>query len=576
MQKVQGKKEGSRRSSAVLLGALLLFAPLTAAAAGDGNSSTVLTGVVRDAHGVVQMGVLIEVLAPGLGAIGSTFTDEHGRYTISNLGPGRYRVRATAALFAPATRPVLEVSNGAHAVVNLTLAALFDTASWLPAERRRPDEPKDDWTWTLRSSANRPILRFDENSTIDTTSTDSAGRRQVHGSLSAAGGTAEIGQPQMQEALLLQQQLTGGSKAIYRLASGDAVSGAVDAAAGWERTQSDGDGFRTLIRFRALPQVQTGAEQGTLESVSMENAQQITLGAVKLEAGGNLQIIHAGAQTLVANHPFFRLTAMPGGSWRIQYRLATERGGQQAADLEADQDSGAQQQGQVLVAADPVGKLQTETGRHQELSLAHDVASGRLQLGYFHDDRANVVLAGTGASGAVPALLTQRGTGGFTVLANGYTTNGASVSYTVPLREGIWVTAEYAFGDALSYETVAAGSVGDALHGVKARSSQTALIALRGHIRRSGTQVRSSYRWQPEGDVSAVDAYNGLNPHAFLGLFVRQQLRLGSWIPTGLEGTIDVSNLLAQGYRPFLSEDGNTLYLTQTPRTVQVGLAFNF
>jgi len=47
-------------------------------------------------------------------------------------------------------------------------------------------------------------------------------------------------------------------------------------------------------------------------------------------------------------------------------------------------------------------------------------------------------------------------------------------------------------------------------------------------------------------------------------------------LPAGLEATVDVSNLLAEGYRPFLSSDGKTLYLAQTPRTIQAGLAFNF
>ena len=30
---------------------------------------------------------------------------------------------------------------------------------WLPIERRHADEPDDDWKWTLRSTANRPLLR---------------------------------------------------------------------------------------------------------------------------------------------------------------------------------------------------------------------------------------------------------------------------------------------------------------------------------------------------------------------------------------------------------------------------------
>ena len=58
--------------------------------------------------------------------------------------------------------------------------------------------------------------------------------------------------------------------------------------------------------------------------------------------------------------------------------------------------------------------------------------------------------------------------------------------------------------------------------------------------------------------------------------YLRQALRLGNLLPAGLDATIDVTNLLAQGYRPFLSTDGKTLFLAEAPRTLQAGLAFTF
>jgi len=39
---------------------------------------------------------------------------------------------------------------------------------------------------------------------------------------------------------------------------------------------------------------------------------------------------------------------------------------------------------------------------------------------------------------------------------------------------------------------------------------------------------------------------------------------------------VDVRNLLAQGYHPFVSPDGETLYLVQVPRSIQGGFAFSF
>ena len=43
--------------------------------------------------------------------------------------------------------------SGSKLVVNLTLDTLYEAFRWLPAKARPADEPKDDWTWTLRLSA---------------------------------------------------------------------------------------------------------------------------------------------------------------------------------------------------------------------------------------------------------------------------------------------------------------------------------------------------------------------------------------------------------------------------------------
>ena len=107
-------------------------------------------------------------------------------------------------------------------------------------------------------------------------------------------------------------------------------------------------------------------------------------------------------------------------------------------------------------------------------------------------------------------------------------------------------------------------------------AAQTATIALRGRVVHTGTRVRASYRWQPTRLVTAVNPYASFSDQAYFSCYLRQALRLGNLLPAGLDATVDVTNLLAQGYRPFLSADGHTLFLAQSPRTVQAGLAFTF
>jgi hypothetical protein len=127
-------------------------------------SNAAISGVVRDSHGTPQMGALIELLTTDATTVASVLTDDHGRYIIPTVLPGKYQLRATAAFLVPVTRGNLRLQAGAQAVINLTMTTLYEAANWLPAQGRRADEPVDDWKWTLRSTASRPLLRLtDEN-----------------------------------------------------------------------------------------------------------------------------------------------------------------------------------------------------------------------------------------------------------------------------------------------------------------------------------------------------------------------------------------------------------------------------
>ena len=44
----------------------------------------------------------------------------------------------------------------------------------------------------------------------------------------------------------------------------------------------------------------------------------------------------------------------------------------------------------------------------------------------------------------------------------------------------------------------------------------------------------------------------------------------------GIEALLDVRNLLAEGYRPYLLSDGSVLIFAQDQRGIRAGLAFTF
>ena len=146
-----------KRAVPNLMWTMLLLAALPSFAA---SPDAALSGTVRDVHGTPQLGALIELMRSDATTVATALSDDHGRYILPSVLPGRYQLRATAAFFIPALRSNIHLQPGVQAVVNVTMSTMFDAENWLPAQRRHADEPADDWKWALRSTANRPLLRL--------------------------------------------------------------------------------------------------------------------------------------------------------------------------------------------------------------------------------------------------------------------------------------------------------------------------------------------------------------------------------------------------------------------------------
>ena len=265
------------------------------------------------------------------------------------------------------------------------------------------------------------------------------------------------------------------------------------------------------------------------------------------------------------------------GVWTLHYRMASDRQVQGFEDVTTGQ-------GEVPVALVKNGKLALETGRHQEVSVDRKAGRGTVSFAYYHDAMGTTAVSGASMSGPVETVASQipvgmlvdPTTGSFRALATGYSAKGARVTVSSPLLEGLWVAAEYSSGQAVASETGGMTAFPEALAGLRAEAAQAGTIALKGKLKDSGTRIRASYRWQPSKFVTPVDAYGSFSDQAFFSCQVRQPIHWGARLPSGLDATIDVTNLLAQGYRPFLSSDGQTLYFAQAPRTIQGGVSFSF
>jgi hypothetical protein len=62
----------------------------------------------------------------------------------------------------------------------------------------------------------------------------------------------------------------------------------------------------------------------------------------------------------------------------------------------------------------------------------------------------------------------------------------------------------------------------------------------------------------------------------FLNIRVHQPIHVTRDGSGGLEALLDVRNLLAQGYRPYILSDGSLLLFADDQRSLRAGLAFTF
>jgi hypothetical protein len=547
-----------------------------------------VSGIVRDTHGIAQMGAVVQVLSSGSLNVASAMTDLYGRYRIANLVPGRYEVRASAPLFVPASRGNLRLSTGARATVNLTLAMLSDPAAWLPAERRKPNEPDDDWIWTLRSAANRPILRVlgDGQVVLATPGgIEAAGTASIQARGSVLGGNGGFGDGGMRAMVALESPLADGSTMLLRtqLAAPGTLGTlpgnlpATEVDAGFERPAGLAGASRLVVSYESHPEMLTAGGITGFELVRLAGAQRMKLGdAVDVEAGGSVYAVHMAGDA-IASQPFLRLTVHPGQVWAVRYNMATARDLQSFSDLNSVR-------AELPATARMDGLQRVAGGVHQELTLSRKLRGGVVQAAVYHDRIAYSAIAGIGKMDAAdllrgcgPSSVTaDTATGSFQFLGTGYTANGMRVNLSEPLASGVWATLEYRDGAALAARNIAAVPLPEASAQMRAGTSQAASAAVEAHTPRAGTRLLAAYHWQPRRLLTPVGSYDVLDDQAFLSLYVRQALHWGDRMPPGLAATVDVTNLLAQGYQPFLSADGRTLFLAQSPRTLQAGLSFTF
>jgi hypothetical protein len=567
------------RPHIVLLLSLIALgsAPVHGAAPGT------ISGAVRDSQGVAQIGATVQLLRPDLTVIASVFTDSRGRYNLPSVLPGRYAVKAMGTSFLPSLREDIRLRSSV--VVNLTLNTLYEVMQWLPSEPRAVDTQQDDWKWTLRAAANRPLLRWLEDGPLVVVSDRSGRSPRLKARLLATGQQGSFGESGDRVSATLEETPANSRELLAQVDFDPDSNAGMESMLGFRQDLGFAGSVESVAAVSIHPGIDAGGSEG-LDEAAFRTEETIQLGDSLDAEVGSSQVLARFTQnspnTVVAALPFANV-AWHSGDSTIHYRVDTALPAAQDLD-----DSQARAWLPALSARE--GKLAMEHGLHQEIGWERRTSSSNVAVLVFADSISNPVMeamsrftaAGPGAQAG--QLLYDPASGLVRVAGPSLSTAGMEASFERRLPKRYQLRASYANGDALrlTASTQQAGqgiSMAQLLASARARHAQTYSISLSGTLDGTGTRWRATYRWQPDDTVTSVAAFSQDAAGPYMNIQLRQPIgfrRNNEGGGNGFEAMVNVHNLLTQGYRPYVLSDGSVLIFAQGQRSVSGGLAFNF
>ncbi len=547
-----------------------------------GAASGAVAGTVRDSAGVPQIGAQVQLLHSDLSVIASVYTDDKGHFEIPSVVPGRYAVKAMGDWFLPSLREGVRVRSKTT-VVNLTLNTLYEVMQWLPAEPRARNARKDDWAWTLRSAANRPLLRWLEDGPLVVVSDGSAAHPRLKARLLATGQQGAFSESGERIAADVENTPSNSRELLAHVDFAPGSDADMESMLGFRQDLGFAGSVQSVAAIAIHPEVATAGAQG-LDEAALRSWESLHLGdEFEGEVGSNqvlARLAGSSPDAVAAVLPFATLGWINGDS-TLRYRMTTML---PAANHDANAgDTEAQTWLPALSARD--SGLAIEQGLHQELGWERSTDLSSFTFLVFADRIDNPVLEAAGhfATGdPIPAgALLDPVSGLLHAAGPEYSTAGVSASFEHRLLGASAVRLSYANGDVLVLPAPPAGApppslLAEVLSGAYPRRAQMYALSLSGTLDGTGTRWQASYRWQPADTVTEVAPFALDADEPFLNLRFRQPIRLNGGNTEGLEVLIDLRNLLAEGYVPFLSSDGSLLIFAQNQRSVRVGLGFNF
>jgi len=556
------------------LGYFVVAFGMTLPAWSSGREASI-SGYVRNASGVPQMGATVELLGAAMQTI-TVFTDDKGFFTAHGLIPGSYSLKISAPSFLPTLREKIGLKAGASVLLNLTLNTIFDAIQFSPRHGTSDD---GDWDWVLRSTANRPILRaLPDGSAVVVAKGESS--PELKGSLSFLAGAPSRGFgsiSDMSTGFVVEKSMfaSGTLKFNGDLGYGTGLPNAV-VRTSYKHQLQNGSTPEIAFTMRRFAAPDLGIHNADLQALALMTSNDMTLGDVlELKFGSELQTIQFLGR-VTAFRPFGSVAAHLSPNTMVEYRYTTSR-------PDSRTEKGFDSAPADLSESNPRMSIAgfapaLERAHHQELAFSHREGKTSMQLAAYSDRLASPALTGVGGLADLNGeVLPDVYSGTFTYQGRSFETHGMRLVLERKLVSDVSATVDYAYGGTLALDQERVGLQEIQEHStLKNRSALGA--KLKGTAPGTKTHWIASYRWTSGTALTPVDMFNASagQTDPFLDIFLRQPLPGTSSLPGHMDVLLEVKNLLAQGYVPVVGQDRRTVYLVQSARAVRGGVEFSF
>jgi hypothetical protein len=354
------------------------------------------------------------------------------------------------------------------------------------------------------------------------------------------------------------------------------TNGNMESMLGFRQDLGFAGSVQSVAALSIEPEVEGSGDQGLDEAV-IQSSETMHLGeALEAEVGSTAvvgRLFGPASSTASAMLPFATVTWHDGAT-AIHYGMTTMIRPQDTDESEARVWQPAM--------AERNGALTIEHGMHQEIGWARQTDASGMAVLVYADSVNNPVMEAldrfaTGDSPRAASVLFDQASNLIRAAGPSFSSRGVEASVEHRIAGETRVRATFATGGALVMPALPKpNSLAEVLSSAHAGHAESFAISLSGTLEGTKTRWQASYRWQPEDTITMVSPFTRGGGDPFLDVNLCQPIHVSRDGAGGLEALIDVSNLLAEGYRPYILRDGSLLLFAQQQRAVRAGLAFTF